>query len=88
MLPTAPPHATIFEKHGGMRMQNDNPTAYCEACDSSNGFEEVSIYACNLCQYEFETWSDYCPSCDWESRIEFCEFMCKQCGSYIPEVVC
>ena len=78
-----------MNKSGLPKEGNDEyPTAYCEACDSSNGFEEVNIYVCNICQYEFDTWSDCCPSCDWDSRIEFCEFMCKQCGSYIPEAVC
>ena len=76
------------KKDENMAYNNCTQDIYCEHCDSTNRFEVVDLYVCNMCQCEFDTWSDYCPECDRESRIEYCGYRCKKCNRYIPEVVC
>ena len=60
---------------------------YCEACDTEGENVPADIYVCNICKYEFVNYSDYCPRCDRESMIEYCDCRCTRCDSYIPSCV-
>ena len=79
---------TASQEREGVVFDNSTPEIYCEYCDTTNEIEPVDLYVCNICQYEFDAWSDYCPRCDRESRIEYCDYRCKKCNRYIPEAVC